>query len=526
MRRTYRIGRLIAVISISIVFGIIAGGLLNRPRILYAAGSRASESGSEPVTARLSVGSGAVDVDFADIAEAASRAVVNVTNKRKPMGKSDPHSTWMEWWFGRPESEDGGSPEGEAPPHRFNPGLATSGSGFLISNDGYILSNNHVVADADKLTIRLDDGSLYDAELIGTDPAIDLAVMKIDAGDRSLPYLELGGSSDLRVGEWVIAIGNPQEFDRTVTVGVVSGLDRRVALPGTDFMVAAFIQTDAAINFGNSGGPLLDKTGRVVAINTAISRGDGAEGIGFALQIDQARRAMDQLMARGEVHRGFLGVTMNPRGVDSEVQEYYNLPDRYGVLLDMVTEGGPADLAGLQKGDIIRSVDGKPIRNNNGLVGLIASRMPGETVELEIIRNGKTMINEARLVDRGDALSSRLRTVPLEFEKDEGKLEEGRATRLGITVETYDVADARRRYGRQVSAELRGVEVTDVEFGSQAAEKGLRPGEVIIAVNGNSVRDIGDWRRVMRSLNRAQPVMLEKTGPAATVREYIFLDVE
>jgi serine protease Do len=526
MRRTYSFFTLLAVISISIVFGMVAGGFLNRPRVMYAAGSHALASGSEAVTARLSAGGSEIGVDFADIAEAASRAVVNVTNKRKPMGESDPHSKWMEWWFGRPESEDGGSPEGEALPHRFNPGMTTSGSGFLISDDGYILSNNHVVANADKLTIRLDDGSLYDAELIGTDPAIDLAVLKIDAGDRNLPYLELGDSSDLRVGEWVIAIGNPQEFDRTVTVGVVSGLDRRVALPGTDFLVAAFIQTDAAINFGNSGGPLLDKNGRVVAINTAISRGDGAEGIGFALQIDQARSAMEQLMARGEVHRGFLGVTMNPRGVDPEVQEYYNLPDRYGVLLDVVTEGGPADLAGLKKGDIIRSVDGKPIRNNNGLVGLIASRMPGETVELEIIRNGKTMIKEARLVDRGEALSSRLRTTPLEFEEDEGSLEEGRATSLGITVETYDVADARRRYGRQVSTELRGVEVTDVEFGSQAAEKGLRPGEIIITVNGKSVRDVGDWRRVMRSLNRDQPVMLEKTGPTASVSEYIFLDVE
>jgi len=516
----------LAVIGISIVFGMIAGGFLNRPRVMYAAGNHTLDSGSEPVTARVSTQAATAGIDFADISEAASQAVVNVTNQRKQASESDPHSGWMEWWFGKPEGEDGESPEGEEPRRRFDPGRITSGSGFLISDDGYILSNNHVVADADKLTIRLDDGSLYSAEVVGTDPAIDLAVLKIDADDLELPYLDLGASSELRVGEWVIAIGNPQEFDRTVTVGVVSGLDRRVALPNTDFLVAAFIQTDAAINFGNSGGPLLDMTGQVVGINTAISRGDGSEGIGFALQIDQARSAMEQLMARGEVHRGFLGVTMNPRGVDAEVQEYYNLPDRYGVLLDVVTPGGPADLAGLKKGDIIRSVDGKPIRNNNGLVGLIASRMPGETVELEIIRNGKKMIKEARLVDRGDALTSRLGRAPLEFDEDGGDQEEGEAAGLGITVETYNAAEARRRFGRQVSTELRGAEITDVEFGSQAADKGLRPGRVVIAVDGNSIGDVGDWRRAMRNTEPGRPVMLEVTNPAAAGSEYIFLDVE
>jgi serine protease Do len=382
------------------------------------------------------------------------------------------------------------------------------------------------VADADLLTIRLDDGSHYTAEVVGTDPAIDLAVLKIDAGDVKLPYLDLGESFDLRVGEWVIAIGNPQEFDRTVTVGVVSGLDRRVLLPNTDFLVAAFIQTDAAINFGNSGGPLLDMTGQVVGINTAISRGEGSEGIGFALQIDQARSAMEQLLARGEVHRGFLGVTMNDRGVDAEVQKYYNLPDRYGVLLDVVTPGGPADIAGLKKGDIIRSVDGKPIRNNNGLVGLIASRMPGDTVELEIIRDGKRMIKEARLVDRGEAMRSSLRMAPLEFEEDEGELEAGTATSLGITVETYDAAEVRKRLGRQVSVELRGAKITDLEFGSRAVDKGLRPGWIVIAVNGKNIRDVGDWRHAMRNLDKDRPVMLEVTTPTAAASKYIFLDAE
>jgi serine protease Do len=526
MRRTYSFFTLLAVIGISIVFGMIAGGFLNRPRVMYAAGAHTLKSGSEPVTARVSGRGDVAGIDFADISEAASQAVVNVTNKRKPGGESSSKPGWLEHWYPRSEEEEGETPEGEEPPQRFHPGQTTSGSGFLISDDGYILSNNHVVADADILTIRLDDGSLYTAEVVGTDPAIDLAVLKIDAGDLKLPYLDLGESFDLRVGEWVIAIGNPQEFDRTVTVGVVSGLDRRVALPNTDFLVAAFIQTDAAINFGNSGGPLLDLNGQVVGINTAISRGEGSEGIGFALQIDQARSAMEQLMARGEVHRGFLGVTMNDRGVDSEVQKYYNLPDRYGVLLDVVTPGGPADIAGLKKGDIIRSVDGKPIRDNNGLVGLIASRMPGETVELEIIRNGKTLIKKARLVDRGEAIRSSLRTAPLEFEEDEGDLEEGTATGLGITVETYDAAEVRRRLGRQVSAELRGAEITDVEFGSQAVDKGLRPGWIVIAVNDRSIRDVGDWRHAMRTLDRDRPVMLEVTNPVAAASKYIFLDAE
>jgi serine protease Do len=171
-------------------------------------------------------------------------------------------------------------------------------------------------------------------------------------------------------------------------------------------------------------------------------------------------------------------------------------------------------------------VDGKPIRNNNGLVGLIASRMPGETVELEIIRNGKKMIKEARLVDRGDALTSRLGRPPLEFDQDGEDVEEGEAAGLGITVETYDAAEARRRFGRQVSTELRGAEITEVEFGSQAADKGLRPGRVVIAVDGNRIGDVGDWRRAMRNTEPGRPVMLEVTNPAAAGSEYIFLDVE
>jgi len=530
MNRTYSFFTLLAVIGVSIVFGMIAGGFLNQPRVMYAAGGHSLVSQSAPVTDDLPMLQPGAGPNFADIAEAASRAVVNVTNTRKRQDSTNPHSQgWLDYWFNRNPDEDQ-TPEDEGDdeerPRSFRPNRITSGSGFLISDDGYILTNNHVVAEADRLTIRMDDGESFEAVVIGTDPAIDLAVIKIDAGSRTLPYLELNESAALRVGEWVVAIGNPQEFDRSVTVGVVSGLNRRVALPMTDFLVAAFIQTDAAINFGNSGGPLLNTRGRVVGINTAISRGDGAEGIGFALEISQARSAMEQLLARGEVHRGFLGVTMHSQGyIDTTMQEYFGLPDRDGVLLENVGRAGPAGKAGLKKGDVIRTVDGRAIRSNQDLVGLIASRMPGETVELEVFRNGRTLTKVARLVDRDDALEERglssARPSP-----EPPQEEEPSSSSLGIQVETFDPADATERYGRGVDSDLQGVEITGIEFGSQAADKGLRPGLIIVAVNEEKVRGIRDWRRLVLELPPHHPLMIEYTDPSGRLSDTVFLETK
>jgi len=287
MEKKYSFAALLAVIAISIVFGMVLGGRLNAPQGMFAA-----RSGIVLAQNPL-VGPGAAPADFADIAEAAIPAVVSVTNtsvaKNDEEQNGTPDDPFFYWFFGRP-NDDNSQPRRQQPEQSF-------GSGFIISGDGYILTNNHVVEGATKLKVEMKSGGRYDAKVIGTDPAIDMALIKIDSQGKQLPSLPLGDSDKLRVGEWVVAIGNPLNLDNTVTVGVVSAKERRVPIGGTDGGVATFIQTDAAINRGNSGGPLLDSRGRVVGMNTAILRGafpgqGMAEGIGFALPITDARSSI------------------------------------------------------------------------------------------------------------------------------------------------------------------------------------------------------------------------------------------
>jgi serine protease Do len=339
-----------------------------------------------------------------------------------------------------------------------------------------------------------------------------------------LPTLPLGDSEALRVGEWVIAIGNPLEFDQTVTVGVVSGKERRVPLRSTDRAIVSFIQTDAAINFGNSGGPLLDARGNVVGINTAINRQFLAEGIGFALPINQARAVVDQLMARGFVRRGFLGITMNDLPLDEAAQEFYGLPDANGVIISNVTEDGPGDRAGLKPGDIIRRVDGKVVGDNFDLVSKIASRQPGEQVALEVFRKptgadvGRSLDLTVTLADRDHSMTEiggADRRSPRGAEP-EPELRE--AEGLGLTVESLT---ERLREQHGLRADQTGVLVTDVEFGSRAADKGLQPNLIITAINDQAVHDVADWSRLLGKLKPGASVKLDVFDGRQT--SYVFL---
>jgi serine protease Do len=493
---------LLAVIGVSIVFGMLIGGRLNAPQFAMAAPSRGAVelAPAQTVTASMT--------DFADIVEAAMPAVVSVVSTRVPgeegegdedegEGRRSPSREDLWRWFFGPDDPDHPDP-------RREPSIG-QGSGFIISQDGYVLTNNHVVEQADEVEVALQSGEEFKARVVGTDPSIDLALLKIDNGRDPLPVLPLGDSSELRVGEWVIAIGNPHEFDHTVTVGVVSGKERRVPIGGTDSGVVSFIQTDAAINLGNSGGPLLDSRGNVVGINTAIRRANFAEGIGFALPINQARGVIEQLRDRGYVRRGYIGITMNRDGIDDTAMEYLGLPDDRGVIIDDVTEGGPAERAGVRRDDVIREVDGQPVRDNLDLISKISSHQPGDTVKLEIFRKGKTLQLDATLEDRDEGLRAQNQGVRDPRRREEPE-PEAASTGLGITVEAL-TDETRERF--QLEQDQHGVRITDVEFNSTAADKGVLRNMVVVGINGKPVRGLSAWNDIIESLESGDAVKLD-----------------
>ncbi|HXF81915.1 MAG TPA: trypsin-like peptidase domain-containing protein, partial [bacterium] len=269
-----------------------------------------------------------------------------------------------------------------------------AGSGVIVSANGYILTNNHVVEDAQQIKVTLLSGKSFAGRVVGKDPFSDLAVIKVDAGE-ALPAAQLGRSSTLRVGQMAVAIGNPFGLGHTVTVGVISALNRSIQVP--NLLIENLIQTDAAINPGNSGGALADSAGNVIGINTAIVQ--QAQGIGFAIPIDTARAIMDQLIARGRVVRPYVGIVWGG-DVDAAIARQYNLPVQHGVIVREVDPGGPAGRAGIRAGDIIVALDGKPVANWNDFIRELFARRPGQRVRIEIARDGSRRTVEVTLGER------------------------------------------------------------------------------------------------------------------------------
>jgi serine protease Do len=513
MKRTFPL--LLAVIGVSIVCGMILGGRLNAPRIVMAA-SDVPSAGLAPAVATPSAGGGGPVSDFADIVEKSIPAVVGITSTsvKKEGEGNDPHEMFRDDPFFRfffPQDQQ----RRRVPEERRE---QSGGSGFIVSPDGYILTNNHVVADATKVEVNLNDGTRLNAEIVGTDPNIDLALLRVDAKGRTLPTLSLGDSEKLRPGQWVIAIGNPFELYETVTVGVISAKDRQVPIGDTDRGLVNFLQTDAPINFGNSGGPLLDAWGRVVGINTAINRGAGAEGIGFALPINVARSAMEQLRAFGKVRRGYIGITMTD--VNDAMREYLDLPDKNGVYVQSVVEDGPADKARIQANDVIRKVDGESVRNGRDLLARVASRKPGDRIGLGVLRGGKSLDFNLTLTERPDASDlgqGGLR--PRRGQQDEGGEEGARSSEgLGITVETLS---PRMREQLELSEAVKGVLVTDVEIGSEAAAAGVRQGAIISAVNDAPVGSIAAWKEAIGRLKPGKVAKLKLVTSTATSNVFV-----
>ena len=393
---------------------------------------------------------------FASIAEKASPAVVGLRSERSVTQQSpfdepfDPFGDdFFEYFFRRQMPRQ----------HQPRRQLA-QGSGFIISADGYILTNNHLVGESEKITVTLNDGREFEAKVIGTDPDSDVAVIKIDA--NNLPYLETADSDKLEVGEWILAIGNPFGLAHTVTAGIVSAKGRSGVGIST---YEDFIQTDAAINPGNSGGPLLNLDCKVVGINTAIiSRSGGNMGIGFAIPINLAKNVYEQLVESGTVTRGYLGV--NIQDLTPELAKSFGLKDAKGVLIPNVTADSAAEKAGMKQGDIIVELDGVPIEKTKDLLNRVAMLKPGTKVEVVVLREGERK-----------TLTVELGTRP--------KAEQAAAIRsdildqLGITVQNLTPETA-EHFGYKDET---GVIVTNVEQGSLADFGGIVPGTLIVEVN-------------------------------------------
>ena len=277
---------------------------------------------------------------------------------------------------------------GELPPG-FERQVASLGSGFIFDPEGYILTNYHVVGGADNITVTMLDGSKYDAEYIGGDEELDIAVIKIKASDKKFPYLEFGDSDKVKIGEWAIAIGNPLGFQHTVTVGVVSATNRRIPKPDGSGYYVGLIQTDAAINPGNSGGPLLNIHGEVIGINTAIVNPQEAVNLGFAIPINTVKKFLDTILTQKKVEKAYLGVTVMT--LTEETAKALGLESTSGALITSVQKGSPAEKAGLKEGDVILKVDDQDVRSHEELVSIIHTYKPGDTAVLTIERKGKIM---------------------------------------------------------------------------------------------------------------------------------------
>jgi serine protease Do len=426
------------------------------------------------------LGSGAAMVNFADVAERINAAVVNIDATSKGPGARD-----SQRFFRRGD----GPIEGPGPRDLETPRQG-SGSGIIIDREGYILTNHHVIDAAARITVTLADGRVFRGEVVGTDPAIDVALLRIGGG-HDLPSAPLGNSDELRVGEWVCAIGNPLGYVHSVTVGVVSFIGRKLF----DASLDDYIQTDAAINFGNSGGPLINARGEVIGINSAIS--SRASNIGFAVPINQAVGILSQLKAHGRVSRGYMGVFLTD--VTPALQRSLSLAVSRGALVQDVTTGSPADRAGLRAYDVILEVEGRDIEGNEALIRDISARQPGTVARLEVMRDTRRMTLPVKLAERParddtaadpDAPPTGTRPRAAEPAPD---------VPLGLSVRELD----RGFMGRlEIPGSVHGVLVSRVDPTGVAFSAAIRRGFVIMEINRKPVQSVADYQRIM---NAARP---------------------
>lgn len=412
---------------------------------------------------------------FSSVAKKAIPAVVSVKVTKTVRPSSRYHAPSDDEFFNRFFGPGFRRPAPQAP--RQPRQQQGQGSGFLISEDGYILTNHHVVGDADEIEVTLQDGKKFKAKIIGTDPKSDVALIKIE--DEDLPFIELGDSDALEIGEWVIAIGSPFGLQATMTVGIVSAKSRGVGIADYE----DFIQTDAAINPGNSGGPLLNIDGQAIGLNTAIVSnspyGGYNVGIGIAIPINMARKIKDQLLKSGKVTRGFLGVMMQPEKISPELAEAFGLDENRGVLITKVIPDSPADKAGLKMEDVILQMDGKDVEDWQSFRNTVAMIEPGTEVDLVIFRDNK---------------KEEIKVTIGSLEEEIEKLEVSKISKkLGLQVQEV-TEELARRFGFE---DGKGVIVTKVTDRSPADRAGITPGMLIVSVNRKDVSNVEEFNNAL-----------------------------
>lgn len=401
-------------------------------------------------------------------------------------GEQDPFEEFFKRFFG------------DVPQREFRQrGL---GSGFILSEDGYIVTNNHVVEKANDIEVVLEDGERYKAKVIGKDSKTDVALLKIEPKHK-LPAALLGDSDKLEIGDWVIAVGNPFGLGHTVTAGIVSAEGRSLGLGPYD----DFIQTDAAINPGNSGGPLFNLQGQVVGVNTAIVA--GGQGIGFAIPINLAKSIIIQLKGTGKVVRGWLGVLVQQ--ITPEIADGLGLSEPKGALVSDVTPGSPADKAGIKRQDIITEFNGQKINDMQGLPKLVAATPPGTQVQLKLLRNGKEQTVNLKLAELPEEIAKAGGTGAQQIERN-----------LGIVVQEIN-PQMQRRLGIEDS---QGVIITNVDPGSLAHEAGLSPGDIILEINRKQIKNLDEYRKALDSVKTGQTALFLVKRNKNTL--YIALKVE
>jgi len=417
-----------------------------------------------------------VPASFSQLAEAVGPAVVNIRTvktlkgggpvfrhfQREPGGRENPFNEFFERFFGEEMQREFKQP--------------SLGSGFIIDKEGHVVTNNHVIEDADQIKVKLDDQKEFDAQVIGRDPSTDLALLKIKS-THDYPVVKLGDSAQLKVGQWVVAIGSPFGLERTVTAGIVSAKGRVIGSGPYD----DFIQTDASINPGNSGGPLLNLKGEVVGINTAIIA--SGQGIGFAIPINLAKGIITQLKSGGEVTRGWLGVAI--QDVNQEMADYYGIEAQKGVFVADVFKGDPADTAGIKPKDIIVEVNGQKVDSTRQLTSLVANIPVGQSAKVKVMRDGQPKSFTVKIAKRDDGKVAARSEAPEKREEPFG---------LRVSGLTPEIA---QRFNIRESS---GVIVIDVQNGSPADEAGVRVGDIIKEINHQTVESVKDYSEALKKI--------------------------
>lgn len=419
--------------------------------------------------------------NFSELATMVSPSVVNIRTVKTmkgggsvyrhfgqgPFSDDDPFNDFFEKFFGNNGPQD------------FK--QRSLGSGFIIDKKGYIVTNNHVIENADEIKVVLSDDKEFDAKIIGRDPYTDLALIKIKS-KTNLPAVKIGDSEKLEVGEWVVAIGSPFGLERTVTAGIVSAKGRVIGSGPYD----NFIQTDASINPGNSGGPLINMKGEVIGINTMIIA--GGQGIGFAIPVNLAKGIIEQLKSSGEVTRGWLGVTI--QDLKGDLAEYYGLKGGEGALVVDVIQGDPADEAGIKPKDVITEVNGNKIKSSRDLTTVIAGIGVGEKAKVMVLRNGREKTFTVEIGKRPDKMASA------------SDIPQKQGDELGIRVSDITPEIAQRFNIKRTT----GVMVIGVELNSKAAEAGFQRGDIIVEINRNTIKDINDYKKIIEKVKKGKQI--------------------